>query len=72
MKRIQKKDKIITVTMWKYIFGQVAYQQFIMLIFLFFGPMMFGESYNLWSGEDKEGSTESQTKHYTFLFALFM
>jgi magnesium-transporting ATPase (P-type) len=72
VKRIQKKDKIITVTMWKYIFGQVAYQQLIMLIFLFFGPMMFGESYNLWSGEDKDGSTESQTKHYTFLFALFM
>lgn len=72
VKRMSKSEKIITQTMWKTIFGQVAYQQFILLIFLFFGPLMFSDSYNLWTGYNKAGDTTSQTRHFTFLFALFM
>jgi len=33
---------------------------------------MFGIKYDLWTGEDSEGSTDNQTKHYTFLFSTFM
>jgi Ca2+ transporting ATPase len=43
-----------------------------LLIFLFFGPLMFSDSYNLWSGYNKDGDSTPQTRHFTFLFALFM
>jgi len=40
-KRISKKTKLITQYMWRYIFGQSAYQLLVLIIFSYFGVFMF-------------------------------
>lgn len=44
--RIRKQDKLILPVMWRNILGQGLYQFLVLVVLLYFGPLMYGERYN--------------------------
>ena len=76
--RVKKHDKIILPVMQRTVLVQVIYQTIVMIVLLYFGPLMFGMSYNLidepfyYVSGDFKGDATFRTYHYTFLFQTFM
>ena len=45
--RVKKTENFVLPVMWRSITSQALYQALVMLILLYFGPMMFNTEYNL-------------------------
>jgi len=82
--RISRKDKILTLVMWRNIFGQVVYQTIAMLALMYFGQMMFfEESFNLVTEKLRyaeaneelgisENDPTNKMRHHTMIFHTFV
>jgi len=73
--RISRRDKIITVSMWRNITGQVIYQTLTILILMYFGQMMFFEkSFNLVTEKMRtdDNKPTDKMKLHTMIFHTFV
>lgn len=70
--KVKKHDKLITPCMWRTIFGHAIYQFLVMIVLMYFGPMMFGLEYSLVAPTFKPTADDIPTAHYTLLFHTFM
>lgn len=76
--RVKKADKIILPVMQRTVLSQVLYQTLVMVVLLYFGPMMFGMSYNLvtepfyYVDGPLVGEPTFRVYHYTLLFQTFI
>jgi Ca2+-transporting ATPase len=80
--RVKKHDKIIIQVMWRSILGQVVYQFIVLVVLLYFGPLMFNINYDYINepfyreiiNEHSEKVIEPTNKiyHYTLIFHTFM
>jgi magnesium-transporting ATPase (P-type) len=77
--RIKKASQFVLPIMWRQIFSQVLYQAVVMIILLYFGPMMFGIEYNLVQQLPfyvtlPDGTVHSTVRlqHLTLLFQTFV
>lgn len=72
--RVRKHDKIIMPVMLRNVFGQALYQFLVLIVFLYFAPLMFDMNYD-YINEDfynKDGSPTNRLYHYTLIFHTFM
>lgn len=73
--RISRRDKIITVEMWRNILGQCAYQLFALFFLLYFSTLIFFEKpYNLVYAEDRDDDFNPTAKMQvcTMIFHTFV
>lgn len=77
--RVKKSDNFVLPVMWRSIFSQVLYQAIVMLLLLYFGPLIFSIEYNLVGNVPYYTTTADGTSaptyrllHLTLLFQTFV
>ena len=72
--KLKSHDPIVLPVMFRQILGQSLYQIIVMLILLYFGPLMFDINYNYVNSSFYDKSTDAlnMTLHYTLMFNTFM
>jgi magnesium-transporting ATPase (P-type) len=72
--RVRKHDKIIMPVMIRNIFGQALYQFLVLIVLLYFAPMMFDMKYDFVDAPfyNTDGFPTSRLYHYTLIFHTFM
>lgn len=70
---IKKNENILTVVIWRQIYGMSLYIIFVMCILIFFGKLIWDIDYDRTTKfyNENEGAT-NRTKHYTLLFNTFV
>jgi magnesium-transporting ATPase (P-type) len=66
--RISRKFRVFQPQMWRQIFAQGTFQMLVLVILVFFGPMMFGYDYNLITTDARN---KEKIKMDTFIFLTF-
>jgi Ca2+-transporting ATPase len=72
--RVRRHDKIFTPVMYRNIFGQAIYQFLVVIILLYFAPLMFDIRYDYIYDEAYfvNGNPTNRLYHYTLIFHTFM
>jgi Ca2+-transporting ATPase len=72
--RVRKNDKIIMPVMLRNVLGQATYMFVVLIVLLYFGPLMFDINYDYVEAPfyNDDGSASNRLYHYTLIFHTFM
>lgn len=71
--RVKKHDRLILSVMWRTILGQALYQILVLVVLLYFAPLMFDMNYDYIDEPFyRNGEPTFRTYHYTLIFYTFI